>query len=95
MGDLAERLRDRGDHARYLSAQNYVPSMQAGYAKDGALDHDAASRITALEAQVAAADRLAEVVEEIADGPDPYLEACQCRGCTATRALAAYRAAKG
>jgi hypothetical protein len=100
MGDLVERLRQRGDHARYLSTQNYVPSMQAAYAKDGDLDHDAAARITALEAQVAAADRLANLVHAedmtermLASGVSNEIK---CRDWQKIRkALAAYRAAKG
>lgn len=94
MTGLVERLRLRGDHARYLSTQNYVSSMQEGYAKDGDLDHEAADRIATLEAQVAAADRLAEFADESAN-PDELTDGCLCRECRATRLVAAYRAAKG
>ena len=104
MSDLISRLQQRGNHGRYLSKQNYVPSMQAAYAKEGDLYHEAADRIEALEVQIAEADRLAvahndalialeKFVDTSAEHHKPYEHPLSAydRGQTA---LAAYHAAR-
>lgn len=94
--DLVKRLRERGDHNRYLGKQNYVPSMQEGFTKEGDLYHEAADIIAALESQVKAADGLAQALRDIIDTGGAFGTAAHLVriDAIARAALATYRAAK-